>query len=500
MARTPAPAWAEAAPPIAPGIRLCRGRFEVGALIGRGAMGAVYQVRDGIRCMDLALKMLLDTRPERLLAFKHEFRALQGLTHRNLVRLDELFESDGRWFFTMELIRGVPFLDFVRPATLSVHRLRRALGDLARGLVALHDLGKVHHDVKPSNTLVDAEGRLVLLDFGLVRDVAAGDEPPASGGGTAAYMAPEQVAGDGGAAADWYSVGVMLYQALAGVFPFPTASPAGERPVPRLPSTLVADVPADLEQLCLDLLVDAPERRPDGREILLRLDTRQEDRPWPPQVRRAPRSIGGRRDQLALLRGALARVGERQVTVVITGAAGTGKSALLETFLGSLGPPVQVLVGRCYEHEFLSFKALDGLVDALVQHLERFDDAALTVVLPADTSALVRVFPMFLRIANRSGLAGDGNAPGRFAGDRPRALATLRELLVRLAGRGPLVLAFDELQWADADGLAALLELLSGPDLRNVLAILTVRSGAGSTRRHRRRRFLRRRPLGRETS
>lgn len=118
-------------------------------------MGAVYEVRDLERGANLALKTLLDTRSERLLDLKSEFRALQDLTHPNLVRLDELFESDGLWFFTMERIRGTPFSSFVRPCGLDPERLRRSLKDLAHGLLALHGADKIHRDVKPSNTLVE---------------------------------------------------------------------------------------------------------------------------------------------------------------------------------------------------------------------------------------------------------------------------------------------------------------------------------------------------------
>ena len=75
-------------------------------------MGVVYEVRDRERGADLALKLLLHARPERLLAFKNEFRALQDLRHPNLVRLDELFVDDGRWFFTMERVAGITFVDY----------------------------------------------------------------------------------------------------------------------------------------------------------------------------------------------------------------------------------------------------------------------------------------------------------------------------------------------------------------------------------------------------
>ena len=185
-------------PPLRPGTRLQKGRFVVGNLLGRGGMGVVYEVRDLERGANVALKTLLDTGSEQLLAFKNEFRALQDLTHPNLIRLYELFESDGLWFFTMERIQGTPFTKFVRPRGLDPLRLRGSLIQLVRGLLALHGADKVHRDVKPSNTLVEQGGRVVLLDFGLVGDVGSVKEGGLPRAGTAAYMAPRQVGGDDG--------------------------------------------------------------------------------------------------------------------------------------------------------------------------------------------------------------------------------------------------------------------------------------------------------------
>jgi serine/threonine protein kinase len=190
-------------------------RFEPIALLGEGAVGEVYAAHDRDRGTRVAVKRLRRLGPDDVQRFKHEFRSLADLHHPNLVSLGELFLEDGEWFFTMELIEGVSFLDWVRPAgRLDEARLRAALGQLAAGLSALHAAGKVHRDVKPSNVLVNAEGRVVLLDLGLVADVRSSGS---SFVGTPHYRAPEQAARQpAGRAADWYAVGVMLYEALTG--------------------------------------------------------------------------------------------------------------------------------------------------------------------------------------------------------------------------------------------------------------------------------------------
>src|SRR4029077_8633007 len=123
----------------------------------------------------------------------------------------------------MELVDGVDFYAYVRPeGSLDTEGLRSALVQLMSALEALHANGQVHRDVKPSNVLVRDNGSVKLLDFGLVTEAQSDDsqsEPTAVG--TTAYVAPEQAAGRAvGPAADFYALGVMLYEALTGRLPF----------------------------------------------------------------------------------------------------------------------------------------------------------------------------------------------------------------------------------------------------------------------------------------
>src|SRR5262245_9015825 len=153
-------------------------RFEVRRVLGEGGMGIVYEAFDRDRQMPVALKTLRWVDAQSIFNLKTEFRARADVEHRNLVRLGELHREEGHWFFTMELVPGGDCLEWVRihdanernedAPLYDERRLRAALRQLATGLDALHHAGMIHRDLKPSNVMVTPDGRVVLLDFGLV--------------------------------------------------------------------------------------------------------------------------------------------------------------------------------------------------------------------------------------------------------------------------------------------------------------------------------------------
>ncbi|MBI4617046.1 MAG: protein kinase [Planctomycetes bacterium] len=263
---------------MASGIQI--GNYRVLGEIGRGGAGSVFRVEDVRDGRVRALKLLLSARDSDERArhrFRREIEATRMLQHPNIIRIYDVDEHQGLPYFTMDHVEGETLqaiLDKRKGRAGEDPGLRTLVKFLAEILDALayaHSQGIVHRDVKPSNILVDREGRARLTDFGLAKRTLSGSLLTRTGDiiGTPFYMAPEQVKGEQGSigpASDTYAVGVILYQCLAGRLPFEARSSedlfrqiCASEPIP--PAKLAGWAAPELEAICLKALAKDSARR-----------------------------------------------------------------------------------------------------------------------------------------------------------------------------------------------------------------------------------------------
>src|SRR5262245_2217904 len=261
---TPGP---PAGPPPVPG-------YEVEAVLGQGGMGVVYRARQRALGRPVAIKMLLAgpfASSQALGRFRRETAALACVRHPNIVQVYDAGDAEGRPYFAMELVEGGSLAQKLAGTPQPARAAAALVSTLAGAVEVAHKSGIVHRDLKPANILLTADGIPKVSDFGLARRLGGEDSLTRSGAplGTPSYMAPEQAEGRAdavGLAADVYALGAILYELLTGRPPFRAETAAetirqvmDREPVP--PSRLNANVPRDLETVCLKCLHKDPRRR-----------------------------------------------------------------------------------------------------------------------------------------------------------------------------------------------------------------------------------------------
>ena len=201
------------------------GRFEIGPVIGRGAMGVVHAARDLRLGRDVAVKLLrsdLAADDAVRSRFEDEARSAARLSHHAIVTVFDSGEWEGTPYLVMERLPGRTLADEMAEGPLTEHRVREVAMEIGGALDVAHRFGVIHRDVKPANILLTESGRVKLADFGIAKSAEGLDHTVAGTVvGTPAYLAPERLSGlPATQRTDLYALGIVLYEALSGEKPF----------------------------------------------------------------------------------------------------------------------------------------------------------------------------------------------------------------------------------------------------------------------------------------
>jgi tetratricopeptide (TPR) repeat protein len=249
-------------------------RYEILKLLGQGGMGAVYKARDTELDRIVALKLIrpeLAKNPEVLRRFKQELILARQVTHKNVIRIFDLGQSDGIKFITMDFVEGQDLKSLLLEKTkLAPEQAARIMLQICRALEAAHNEGVIHRDLKPQNIMLDANGRVCVMDFGIARSAyLPGMTQTGMLIGTPEYMSPEQGRGEKlTERSDIFSLGIIFYELLTGTSPYHSDTPLAtlwKRMQEKATPPVVAD--PTLPQALSDIVVKALEIEPEKRFV-----------------------------------------------------------------------------------------------------------------------------------------------------------------------------------------------------------------------------------------
>lgn len=246
-------------------------RYDVLSEAGCGSMGNVYKARDRETGETVALKLLkpeISSDQAMMDRFKNELLFARKITHKNVCRVHEFNRINGIAYTSMEFVEGESLRSVInRFGALSLRKGSDLALQICSGLKEAHAQGIVHRDLKPENVMIDGQGNVKIMDFGIARSMEALTRHTGSMVGTPAYMAPEQVAGKPvDYRTDIYSLGLMLYEMFTGSPAFTAENPVAValkqmREAPVAPRTIEPMIPPALERAILKCLEKEPARR-----------------------------------------------------------------------------------------------------------------------------------------------------------------------------------------------------------------------------------------------
>src|SRR5215475_8508642 len=255
-------------------------RFEILQLLGQGGMGAVYKGRDIELERLVALKLIrpdLASHPEILRRFKQELILAREVTHRNVIRIFDLGQAQGIKFITMEYVEGRDLRGLIHDrGKFTTEDAVPIVLQICEALDAAHNAGVVHRDLKPQNVMVDKDGRVYVMDFGIARSLETpGMTQTGALMGTPEYMSPEQAKGEKvDARSDLFALGIIFYEMLTGISPFKADTAMAmmfkrtqERATPLSQLNIgIPGVISDIVSKCLE--IKPAERYQTAREVI----------------------------------------------------------------------------------------------------------------------------------------------------------------------------------------------------------------------------------------
>jgi tetratricopeptide (TPR) repeat protein len=474
------------------------GTYRVESKIGAGGMGEVFKAHDAKLDRPVALKLLpadIASDPDRLRRFHDEARAASSINHPHILVIHDFGAVDGRPFIVSEFIEGETLRERIRRGPIDAATTLHIATQLTSALAAAHARGIVHRDIKPENVMIRPDGYVKVVDFGLMKLMPSGDgvsgadvvaatrTEPGRVLGTPHYMSPEQARGfDTDRRSDVWSVGVTVYEMLAGRPPF-----AGPSSADVIAAILTVDappvdvhaphVPATFSRILSTTLAKDPARRyRSAAELHAALIAIRPGVDEPVHVGSVSgdgsRTVVGRERERGELSAAVRRVlSGRGELLSISGEPGAGKTTLVETFLRGLHAGdvrYQVARGRCSERlagaeAYLPvLEALDRLVSdggsRLVEQMQAVAPAwyaQVASVTPDSDLNRVAIQPM--------------------AVSQERLKREMTALLRELSRSEPVIVFFDDVHWADASTIDLLGYLAARFDELRILVIVTSR-------------------------
>jgi len=256
-------------------------RYRIIEEIGRGGMGRVYKAEDKELNINVALKMIrpeYSSNPQLIQKFKEETLLARSISHENVIRIHDIGDVNDIKFISMDYIRGQNLKELILTSgTLAVETTIKLTEQLCRGLGAAHKKGIVHQDLKPRNIMIDSDGRVHIMDFGVAKSLAAHETRPSKGIiGTPPYLSPEQAKKEKiDQRSDIYSLGIIIYEMLTGKRPFEADTSSGyiEKHIherPPSPSDTNPLIPPFLEKIILKCLEKDKANRYQGVEEILK--------------------------------------------------------------------------------------------------------------------------------------------------------------------------------------------------------------------------------------